>query len=103
MTAVVAVSIGVSSEPGARELSRALVEERLAAGTRTASGLSHYRWEGEIHERTYWTVTAYTTATHLEALYDLVYQRHEDDLPGITYAEIDASDEYLEWIEAQTA
>lgn len=103
MTTFLAVQIGVPGEEDAHELSRALVEERLAAGTRTASGLSHYRWKGEIHERTYWTVTAYTTADHLEALYDLVYERHDDELPGITYTEIDASDEYLEWIDAQTA
>ncbi|MFW5974519.1 MAG: divalent-cation tolerance protein CutA, partial [Natrialbaceae archaeon] len=90
MTTFLAVRIGVPGEERAHELSRALVEKRLAAGTRTSSGLSHYRWEGEIHERTYWTVTAFTTASNLDALYDLVAERHSDDLPGITHTEIDA-------------
>jgi periplasmic divalent cation tolerance protein len=98
----IAVSIGVPDKADARELSRTLVEERIAAGTRTASGLSHYRWEGEVHERTYWTVTAFTTESRLDALYEHVGERHEDDLPGITYTEIEASDEYLDWIDEQT-
>jgi periplasmic divalent cation tolerance protein len=98
----IAVSIGVPDESEAADLSRRLVEERIAAGTRTSSGVSHYRWEGEVHERTYWTVTAFTTEDHLDALYDLVDERHADDLPGITYTEIDASHAYLDWIDAGT-
>ena len=98
----IAVSIGVPDEDDANELSRTLVEERIAAGTRTASGVSHYRWEGEVHERTYWTVTAFTTETQLDRLYDHVGERHDDDLPGITYTEIEAEDAYLDWIEEQT-
>lgn len=97
-----AVRIGVPDEDDARQLSRTLVEERLAAGTRTSSGVSHYRWDGSVHERTYWTVTAFTTGDQLEVLRDLVTSTHEDDLPGITYTEIDASEEYLQWIDDQT-
>lgn len=95
----IAVSIGVPDEADAQRLSRALVENRIAAGTRTSSGVSHYRWEGEIHEQMYWTVTAFTMSSQLELLYDLVFVQHDDDLPGITYTEIDATDEFLQWIE----
>ncbi|SFB84119.1 Uncharacterized protein involved in tolerance to divalent cations [Halobiforma haloterrestris] len=93
-----AVRIGVPDESDATELSRLLVENRLAAGTRITSGTSHYRWDGEVAERTYWTVTAFTHSAQLSALYEFVEKRHEDDLPGITYTEIDADDEYLRWI-----
>lgn len=98
----VAVSIGIPDESDATRLSRTLVEERIAAGTRITSGVSHYWWDGGVHERPYWTVTAFTTAEYVELLYDLVDDFTDDDLPGITYAEIDASDEYLQWIESQT-
>ena len=53
-----AVRIGVPDEEEAGTLSRTLVEKAIAAGTRTSSGVSYYRWEGSIHEQTYWTVTA---------------------------------------------
>jgi periplasmic divalent cation tolerance protein len=49
----------------------------------------------------YWTITAFTMSSQLERLYDVVLAQHDDDLPGITYTEIDASDEYLRWIETQ--
>ena len=55
-----------------------------------------------MNERQYWTITAFTTAENLELLYELVDDDHPDELPGITYTEIDASDEYLAWIETQT-
>lgn len=100
--AYLAVSVGLPTEAAAAELSRTLVEERLAAGTRTVSGTSHYRWEGTVHERRYWTVLAFTTDTHVDTICDLVDALSEDDLPGVTYSEIDAPDEYLAWIDAQT-
>lgn len=98
-----AVRIGVPNEADAHQLSRVLVEERVAAGTRISSGMSHYWWDGSVHERMYWTITAFTTTEQLDLLYELVTRAHDDELPGITYSEIDASDEYLDWIDDQTA
>lgn len=98
-----AVNIAVPDEADAHELSRTLVEERIAAGTRISSGVSHYWWDGSVSERSDWTVTAFTTADQLELLYDLLEDCHDDDLPGVTYTEIEAREEYLQWIEAQTA
>jgi len=97
------VSVGVPEEAAANQLSRALVEERIAAGTRITSGTSHYRWEGEVRERTYWTVVAFTTEDQLAAFYDIVEEYTDDDLPGVTYSEIGASEAYLAWIDEQTA
>jgi len=98
-----AVRIGVPDETAAHRLSRVLVEERIVAGTRLSSGTSHYWWDGEVNERRYWTITAFTTSENLELLYELVDDDHPDELPGITYNEIEARDEYLEWIDDQTA
>ncbi|MFC7140358.1 divalent-cation tolerance protein CutA [Halosimplex aquaticum] len=97
-----AVRIGVPDETAAHQLSRALVEERIAAGTRMSAGTSHYWWDGEVNERRYWTITAFTTSEQLELLYDLVDEGHPDELPGVTYTEIDARDEFLAWIDDQT-
>jgi len=99
----IAVRTGVPDEADAEALSRTLVKKRIPAGTRITDGVSHYRWEGEVHERHYWTVTAFTTTDELPPLYELVERSHSDDLPGITYTEIDASEEYLDWTGEQTA
>lgn len=97
-----AASIGIPKKADAQQLSRTLVERRIAAGTRIVRGISHYRWDGDVHEREYWTVTAFTTRDQVDLIEALVHEYTDDDLPGITYTEIDASDAYLEWIETQT-
>jgi len=97
-----AVRIGVPDETIAHDLSRTLVEARLVAGTRLSSGTSHYWWDGTVQEQTYWTITAFTTSAQLEPLAALLDDEHPDEVPGVTYTEIDAPDEYLAWIEAET-
>jgi len=97
-----AVSIGIPDDEQAQELSRTLVEERIVAGTRISSGLSHYRWEGSVEQRRYWTVIGFTTDDNLERLYDCVDGFTDDDLPGVTYTEIGAHEEYLAWIDSET-
>jgi len=46
-----------------------------------------------VTERTYWTVTAYTTADNPELVYQLVEDAHDDDLPGMTDTEIDTKED----------
>lgn len=98
----VAVEVGVPTEAGARRLSEELVEERIAAGTTMKSSTvpGHYRWNGDVHERSYWTVTALTTRQQVERLYDFVGARHGDDLLPITYRAFEATPEYHDWIES---
>ena len=98
----IAVDIGVPGEREAERLSRALVEERLVAGTRLTGGPSHYWWEGEVEDEEYWTVTAFTVEELFEDLCNLVRDLHSDDLPGITYTGIDGTDEFLGWIADET-
>jgi uncharacterized protein involved in tolerance to divalent cations len=98
----IAVDVGAPGEREAKRISRAIVEERLAAGTRLAGGPSHYHWEGRIYDEEYWTVTAFTVEEHFDALCDLVRDLHSDALPGITYTEIGGTEEFLGWITDET-
>lgn len=95
-----AVRIGVPTEAAARSLSRRLVKERLVAGTRLTHGPSHYWWDGAVQEREYWTITGYTTAERRDALTARIADLHSDEVPGITFAEIDVPPAYREWIAA---
>lgn len=97
-----AVEIGVPDETLAEQLAERLVTAGAAAGTRTSSGPSHYRWEGTVERRVDWTITAFTTRDRLDAVYDLVDDCHPDDLPGVTYREVDAREEFRDWIERNT-
>lgn len=101
----VAVEIGVPSEAAARRLSEGIVEERLAAGTKMTSSTvpGHYRWEGDVHERAYWTVTALTARSQVDEIYAYVDDRHEDELLPITFHSVEASSDYRDWIEANVS
>jgi periplasmic divalent cation tolerance protein len=101
-TTHIAVDIGTPGRREAERLSRAIVEDRLAAGTRLTGGPSHYRWEGRIYDEEYWTVTAFTVEELFEALRERVSELHSDDLPGITYTEIGGTEEFLGWIREET-
>lgn len=97
-----AVQIGVPGEAEAQAFSQLLVEQRAVAGTRLSSGLSHYRWNDSVHEERYWTITGFTTTASLDKIAELVDEHHEDELPGITWQEIEAAKPYLDWIEEHT-
>lgn len=101
-TTHLAVEVGVPDEELAERLADRLVATGAAAGTRTTAGPSHYRWEGEVERRVDWTVTAFTTRERLDAVYDIVDDRHPDDLPGVTHREVDAREAFREWIERNT-
>ncbi|MFC5971835.1 divalent-cation tolerance protein CutA [Halomarina salina] len=98
----IAVEIGTPDEREAEDISMALVEERLVAGTRLTSGPSHYHWEGAVYDEEYCSITAFTLEEHFEALCEVVRDLHSDDLPGITYTDIDGTDEFLQWITDET-
>ena len=98
----ISVDVGVPGEREAERISRALVEERLAAGTRLTVGPSHYWWDDEVYDEEYWTITAFTVEERFEALRELVDELHSDDLPGVTYTEIGGTDEFLGWITEET-
>lgn len=101
----VAVEIGVPGEEAARRLSEGIVEERLAAGTKLSSSTvpGHYRWDGEVRERRYWTVTALTARRQVDEIYAYVDARHEDELLPITVDSFDASSDYRDWIETSVS
>ncbi|MEZ3114983.1 divalent cation tolerance protein CutA [Halobaculum sp. MBLA0147] len=101
-TTHLAVEIAVPDEELAERLAERLVATGAAAGTRTSSGPSHYRWEGTVERRVDWTVTAFTTRDRLDAVYDLVDDCHPDDLPGVTYRGVNAREEFRDWIERNT-
>lgn len=93
------VKISAPSEEEADEIARRLVEKRLASGTRITSGKSHYRWKGEIVEKEYWNIEAYSLKKKKEEIIEEVEKIHSDECPVITFSEIDGNKDFLEWIE----
>jgi uncharacterized protein involved in tolerance to divalent cations len=95
---VVEASISAPDEPTASELSRALVEARLVAGTRITVGRSHYWWNDELCERDYWNVNAYTVAALQPDVTEAVHELHPEETPVVTFHPVEGNGPFERWV-----
>jgi len=102
---VVAVYLTFPDEKVAQEVSRALVERRLAACVNLgALGTSVYRWEGKVTTEPEVVAWAKTTRGRLPELLRAVEELHPYDVPAaVAYPATGGLAEYLGWVEEETA
>ncbi len=93
------VRISATSEKEAKKISKTLVKKKLVAGTMIYSGPSHYWWDGEVQEKVYWNVGAFSLMKHKDKIIDQVRKLHSDICPIITFNEIDGNQDFLDWVD----
>jgi periplasmic divalent cation tolerance protein len=105
MTNVVVVLTTMPDDARTDEVSRVLVEERLAACVNVHAPMtSTYRWKGAIAREAERQLTIKTTADRVDALRTRLRELHPYELPEFLVLRADGgSDEYLEWIESSVA
>ena len=99
MTKYCRARISAPTQEEANAISKSLVSQKLVAGTMIYQGNCHYRREGEICEKVYRNIWAFTIDIHQEAIITEVKRLHSDQCPIIAFNEIDGNKEFLEWIE----
>ncbi len=102
MTGIVVVLCTCPDADSAAHVSRALVEEGLAACVNRLPGMtSVYRWQGVVHEDAEVLLLAKTTTTRFGALQARVLELHPYDVPEIIAIDIaDGHGAYLDWLRA---
>lgn len=105
MTEYVEVHVTIGSQEEAREVIRAVVESRAAAGGQITGPIrSSYWWKGEIQESEEFLLLFKTTRGKLEELISIVRAAHSYDVPEIVAVPIVGGlSEYLGWIKEETA
>jgi periplasmic divalent cation tolerance protein len=100
MTGVYVILVTAPSIEVARELSHALVAERLAACVNILPGLiSIYRWEGAIEEETELLMVVKSAADRFEEVKARVQELHPYDEPEVVGLDVvDGSHSYLKWV-----
>jgi periplasmic divalent cation tolerance protein len=100
---VVLVTVGSVAE--GERLSRALVEERLAACVnRIPAVQSVYRWQGKVEENTEELLVIKTRADLFTALEKRVRELHSYSVPEVIALPImNGSEAYLKWLGKQVA
>lgn len=93
------VLVTASDPAQARQLARALLQQRLAACVNFLPVDSMYWWDGAIQEEHETLMVIKTLAGTFDALMDAVKRAHSYDTPEIIGLPIAiGSPEYLEWI-----
>lgn len=92
------------SEAEALEVSRKVVEERLAACANVrAEGTSVYAWEGKIEETREWALLIKSTEDRVDGLRARVVALHPYEMPCVLAWRIEyAHRGYAEWLQAMT-
>jgi len=95
----------VPTQKKARELARALVQNRLAACVNIVPGLhSIFRWQGKIDKANESLLMIKTTKALFPALLKFLKKRHPYQVPEIISLPIQSGNqEYLRWLETNVA
>ncbi len=94
---IVLVTVGNQAE--AKEISKRLVEQHLAACVTMIPQESIYRWRGKLTEDSEILLTIKTVRKHFQKIRDMVLAMHSYELPEIIGISIvEGHEAYLNWI-----
>lgn len=104
MTDVRFIYVTIQDAERARDLARALVEQRLVACANILPVMeSVYRWEGELRFDNESVVIFKTTAPLVAAAISEIEKRHSYDTPcALSFTIEEGSRKYLAWLENET-
>lgn len=103
MSSPVLVVSTVGSEPDARRIAQALVEQRLAACVQIDAIHSVYRWQGVVESAAEWRLSCKTWPDRASDLATALRTMHPYELPAIhTLATLDADPGTADWVRQST-
>jgi periplasmic divalent cation tolerance protein len=104
MAEFIQVITAVDSEEKAEEITRKLLEERLASCVQTLGpARSRYWWEGKIEEAEEWLCLIKAKATDYDKIESLIKELHPYEVPEILATPITAGNpDYLDWLRRET-
>lgn len=98
-----AVTTTVGSAEDARRLAQAVLAQRLAACVQIESVVSHYRWQGDLHEETEYRLVCKTPPEAVPTLLARLQELHPYELPELVVQALSASVRYADWVRQECA
>jgi periplasmic divalent cation tolerance protein len=105
MTDKIVVFSTCDSEEQARQIARALVEQRLAACVNILPNVrSIYRWKGEVEDAAEWLLIIKSRRDLMEQLRAAIGKVHSYEVPELlAIPVVDGSENYLAWLDHELA
>ena len=93
-----AVTTTVATAQEARRLAQAVLQQHLAACVQIEVIVSHYHWEGSLHEESENRLVCKTLPAAVPALLGLLRAQHPYALPELVVQPLRATAEYADWV-----
>ncbi len=101
MQKICLIQTSVASLSEAKRFSNAMIQSRLCACVQiTGSGLSIYRWQGEIEQTEEYYLSIKTSLAKKDSVVAWLQQHHAYDLPEITWLLCESDEVYADWVHA---
>lgn len=103
MSEFIQVFTAIDSESGAQNLSKVLVDKRLAACVQIVGPItSTYHWEGQVEISKEWLCLIKSKQSLYEQLEQAIKKNHPYDVPEILSLPVmDGNADYLDWLHAE--
>lgn len=92
------VLIDATNSKEANMISDVLIRQKLIAGSLIIKGPSRYWWKGEIVEKEYYNIQAFSLMKNKPRIISEVKKIHSNKCPIIAFFKMDGNDEFLNWI-----
>lgn len=93
-----AVTTTVATAEEACKLAQAVLQHHLAACVQVEAVVSHYHWEGTLHEESEHRLVCKTLPAAVPALLGLLRAQHPYELPELVVQPLRATAEYADWV-----
>lgn len=93
------ILISATTEKEANAIAEKLLTHRYVAGTFITKGDSKFWWKRKLRDQEYYNISCFSTEVNKLPIIKTVKEIHSDEIPIISFNEIDGNREFLEWIE----
>jgi|SRR5277367_654316 len=93
------VSISAENQEQADQILNALLAKKLVTGGQILNAPARFLWKGAIVDMNYFTLLSFSLAKNKEAIISEVKKISIEEVPMVTFTNIDGNEELLRWIE----
>lgn len=98
MTKYLQVTISAEDKNQANKILNNLLENKLITGGQIVNAPARFLWKGEIVNMDYYTLHSFTIDTHKKTIISEVKKLSIEEVPMISFTQMDGNDELLKWI-----